>query len=352
MTYRSEQERLADLIGGPVEGFDQTKDGADMIWEDLKGKIKVDEHKIQEIQNEIENSGQEISRKESWKQASSSEDSITGYPKKSRRRVEFGEDISVEDFMLDLYDVHEGLIHIFESLDFNSPLANKTIENINKLGSSIRLIGGVVEDFEPIDHISGLSNPDSFENIEKVINTTKKCYKIGNIESISGMESDNKYGIQVVFSGYDKGSSISYKVVGEVLSDCWEGNEAIDYVYTPEGGKLSVKSYEKNRWIDKSFKDDSYIISWDLEERMKDSVVEKQSHSNDIEYEDDELDLEYTEEYAEEYEDIHGKEVLNNNKTMKVDEEEIENKILNNEKGNLIWNSEEIINEDFPIIQN
>jgi len=324
MAYKSEQERLADLIGGKEEGFDQVQNGADMIWEGLKGKIQVDPNKVREIESEIDNHGDTIERESSYVPSSTSN--------RSSKRVKLPEDVSVENVLMELYSIHESLIDTFESLDFNSSLANTTIENINRLGNTIKTIGGVVEEFDPIDHVSGLANPDIFENIDKVIETTKRCYKAGSILEINLLEEGNDFGILVVFEGYDKGAQIQYKVEGEVFSENWEGNEALDYIYTPNGGKLSVKKYERGRWIDKSL-EDSYQISWDLEETLG-GQPKNSFFNNEESSEKEEKEKEEEEEEKE-----------------KVLEDEISNKIINN-KGNEDDDLEQDINDDFPILEN
>jgi adenylosuccinate synthase len=54
-------------------------------------------------------------------------------------------------------------------------------------------------------------------------------------------------------------------VYGLVTSSSWNGNEAIDFIYTPGQGKMSVKVFEKGKWIDKS-ETGNYEIKWELEE--------------------------------------------------------------------------------------
>ena len=335
MAFRSEQEILADLIGkDSEEGFDQSKDGGDMIYDSLRKTIKADPNIVREIEDEINNSGRDIERTSGSRDLNSN--LTQEYRRSKRQRVKFSEDVSVENLFLELDDVHRGLIHIFESLDFNSPLADLTIKNINRLGEAIRSIGGTVEEFNPIDHVSGLESPDIIENIEKVIATTKRCYKVGTIKDIGWYEENGEYTIRVSLSGYDKGSKVTYNVEGEITSDLWEGNEALDYVYTPGSGKLSVKCYEKGRWIDKSFENDTYSLYWDLTEDKR-GQEESPKITKDLNNRPSIINEEKEEEKEEE---------------KKVDEEISENKFLNNNKGKTDMDEENDINEDFPIIEN
>jgi len=59
---------------------------------------------------------------------------------------------------------------------------------------------------------------------------------------------------------------MTYKAFGQISARSWEGSEAIDYIYVPEtGGKMSVKTYEGGKWVDKS-DTGVYDIYYDLEE--------------------------------------------------------------------------------------
>jgi hypothetical protein len=99
-----------------------------------------------------------------------------------------------------------------------------------------------------------------------VIETTLSCYKIGKIEE--QYVSDDGSTIEIVFSG--KSRDIEYKAFGKVTAKSWEGSEAIDYIYTPGKGKLSVKAFEGGKWVDKS---NHYDVKWTLEE--KDTSLEE-----------------------------------------------------------------------------
>jgi hypothetical protein len=53
-----------------------------------------------------------------------------------------------------------------------------------------------------------------------------------------------------------------YRAIGKIESSSWDGNEAIDYIYTKDGGKMSVKTPHGEKWIEK----DGFKIEWDLQE--------------------------------------------------------------------------------------
>jgi len=139
--------------------------------------------------------------------------------------------------------------------------------SINQIGSCITKLGGVANNFDPLDYVSGLEDLDSDYNVKQVITTTKKCYKLGKI--IEASNDGNE--ITIVFSG--NSGNKKYISKGIISSKIWRGNEAIDYIYTPGEGKMSVKAYENGKWIDRS-SDSQYNIYWELEESEPEGLSE------------------------------------------------------------------------------
>jgi len=180
--------------------------------------------------------------------------------------------VDSEKLLLDLYATRDGLCDCFGSVDHNSHIARSLVNHINSLGGSIESLGGAVEKFNPLDHISGLKIPDLVKNAHNVLSFTKQCYQIGTIEPC-GVEEDGKT-IKIVFSGVESNSN--YKAEGTISPkgiNAWTGNEAIDYIYTPAEGKMSVKALDNTgKWIDKS---DSFEIYWDLTETPIDKNEDK-----------------------------------------------------------------------------
>ena len=181
-----------------------------------------------------------------------------------------GEDAPVtskntEKNLLNLYEAHDILVSVFSGLDFRSAQADKLANNINKIGSCIRDLGGDISEFKPLDHVSGLQSPDILKNANRVVDTTKECYTLGSIEEVS--VSKNGKSIKLSFIGE------GYKAIGEIQAkQAWAGNEAVDYIYTPGAGRMSVKaSSDDGSWIDKS---DDFEISWELYEGMEESNEE------------------------------------------------------------------------------
>ena len=167
-------------------------------------------------------------------------------------------DVSTEELLTELFDVRDGLIDSFENVDIASPIANNITAIINNLGQFITRVGGKAEHFDPLAHVSGLQNPNLVKNAQRVIENTRDSYS-GEVEEAHVNDKE----ILIAFGG--KKGKVAYKAIGTVSSNgVWIGNEAIDYVYTPGEGKMSVKALnEHGQWIDKS---DHYKISWVLEE--------------------------------------------------------------------------------------
>ena len=172
--------------------------------------------------------------------------------------------VPTEKVLLDIYAVRDGLIECFGNTDSSSRLANDLTEHINRLGTCIQKLGGDSEEFNPLDHTSGLQAPNLSKTADKVVGLTEQCYSIGKVDSFNVSE-DGKT-IQLSFTGTSKGTN--YKADGVIMAqNGWAGNEAIDYVYTTGAGKMSVKAFENGRWIDKcSEKSSSYEVSWGLNE--------------------------------------------------------------------------------------
>lgn len=177
---------------------------------------------------------------------------------------------NTEVVLSNLFDAYDEMVGLFSVVSHNSATSNNLSNTINKIGKCIRSLGGEVDDFSPLNHVSGLQPPNMLKNANKVLDNTKNCYVLGNVESADVDENGDT--IEIVFSGSE--GDIYYRAIGVIkASSGWNGNEAIDYVYTPGAGKLFVKSFESNKWYDRS---NNYDISWDLEEYDKDQYIKDQ----------------------------------------------------------------------------
>lgn len=246
----SELAHLARMMGG---GQDlEPIDSASLIEDSLKAKLGgISRDKVREMEDEIRNSGNTVESPQFRKAESkipSTESSVSS-------------NASMEKVMIALYDTREGLVEAFETCNINSRTATLLAGQINRVASCIRYMGGDIEEFEPLNHVSGLSAPNFYKNAQKVIETTMQCYSLGEVEDAKVLENGKK--IAIVFTG--SSGNTSYRVEGSIVSDEWTGNEAVDYIYTPNSGKMSVKAFENGRWIDRSTSG-KYKIVWELEE--------------------------------------------------------------------------------------
>jgi hypothetical protein len=130
-------------------------------------------------------------------------------------------------------------------------------------------MGGEVEEFEPLNHVSGLVAPNFYKNAQKVIETTIQCYSLGDVEDAKVLQNGRM--IQIVFTG--SSGNVNYKASGTIESDEWTGNEAIDYIYTPGEGKMSVKAFENGKWVTRN-DPKKYKAIWELEETDVAEVAE------------------------------------------------------------------------------
>lgn len=262
----SEQERLARLVGAENR---EPIDSASLIEDFLKNKLGgVSEEKIEETKREIQASGNSV------------DSGIKRISKVGKSEgTSLPSDFSVESLLLELYDLRESLINVFELAGINNTIAEKVGDSIDKAERFINKLGGDIEKFVPLNHISGLQAPDQVKNAERVIQTTLQCYKLGKVETAT-IKEDGKI-IHIVFSG--NSGNTYYKAFGDISAEEWAGNEAIDYVYTPGAGNMTVKAYENGRWLVKNASYNSkYKALWTLEEYDgKQIPIEKKGNSQD-----------------------------------------------------------------------
>jgi hypothetical protein len=251
MRELTEQEQLARLVRSDDR---EPLDSASMLFDNLRSQLgDADPDKIAETKREIEASGNKIENKAIKKFAT--QKMPDGY--------------STEKVLMSLYDIRDSLIETFQSTGINSSSSKKVISSIEKVDVLIKTAGGEVDRFDPLDHCSGLQAPNFHKSAEKVIETTMQCYSLGKIDQAN--ITDGGKIINIVFSG--ESGETAWKATGTIKTDEWTGNEAIDYVYTPREGHMSVKAYDNGRLIDK-IACGKYKIHWDLEER---AISKKQS---------------------------------------------------------------------------
>jgi hypothetical protein len=185
---------------------------------------------------------------------------------------------NTEELLMEAYEARDNLISSFSEVKLGSSLANKMADSINKVGSIIVKLGGEAEAFDPLAHVSGLGTPNAKKYASRVIENTIDSYSLGQIENAEIDKESNGKTIIVTFAG--RVDEVCYKAIGTITTErTWLGTEAIDYVYTPGEGKMSVKVANHNgEWVDQS---DNYQISWELLESDKDENLEKKAESKE-----------------------------------------------------------------------
>ena len=248
---KSEQERLAELVGG---GRDlEPVDSSSLLEEGLRLKIGHPQaSKILQVTDEIRAAGDFAAR--GSRSSAPQIDSMGG---------------NAEAVMMDMFSLREDLIAAFEGCKINTKTSTRISNAIRISERMISKIGGTVDEFVPLQHVSGLRPPDFLKNAKKVVETTMQCYSLGDISNATISEDGRT--INITLNGSE--GDTYFKVEGTIVADEWTGSEAIDYIYTPGEGKLSVKVFEDGRWMDKS-KGDRYNIVWDLVESRGEPVQE------------------------------------------------------------------------------
>ena len=257
MNELTEQEQLARLIRNDDR---EPLDSASMLFNNLRAQIgDPDPDKIEETKREIEASGNKIENKKIKKFSSSQSPQLS-----SDSNLKLPDGYSTEKLLMSLYDVRDSLIETFQTTNINSNISRKVISSIEKVDTLIKSAGGEIEEFDPMNHCSGLQAPNFHKSAEKVIETTIQCYSLGKIEDAN--IADGGKTINISFSGTN--GNTEWKAIGTIKAEEWTGNEAIDYIYTPREGHMSVKAYDNGRWIDKAASG-KYRLHWDLEEKVR-----------------------------------------------------------------------------------
>lgn len=251
---RSEQEELARLVGtGEAPDLEEY---TEMLAQGLMERVgKVSPELVAKMQQEQD-----------------PDDTVARTNRLSTpSRMIDSKQISIEKVLVNLYEARDRAVILFESQHMDSESIDGLTDIINTLDICIKVCGGEIETFMPMQHLSGLGAPDIVKNAKKVIETTMQCYRFGRIESAK--LSDDGGEIAIIFSGNNKG--VEYQCKGTIQSRAWSGNEAIDYIYNPDGGEMSVKAFEQGRWVD-TRKTGNYKLYWELEEKDNESKIDEQ----------------------------------------------------------------------------
>jgi len=258
MREMTEQEKLAALYRAGHSDEAEFDSGDLMTQHLLRSLGAPSAARVSEVEKEIIASGEELDHAP-----------IATFSSQGKRVVTSSSEPQRDERLIGaLKQVHAGLVDVFERSGLNSGVEKNLVGLIDLATACLNHVGERTPQFEPLRHLSGLQAPNMVKNANKVLETTLNCYKIGSITEHN--VSDDGSEITICFSG--KQGEIEYQAFGRVAANSWEGSEAIDYIYTPGSGKMSVKAFEGGKWVDKS---DHYSISWTLEEN--DPTVDEES---------------------------------------------------------------------------
>lgn len=274
MRERTEQESLASLVGGSEDR--EPIDSGSMIFESLKQQMgPASDRFVAQVEKEesFNPTSLPVAYSNPVSQLSKTGSAKTSTPKAKEKPVK---DVSTEKVLGSLYAVYDGLIDTFEKVGLESSAQESIITTINEVIACIRYIGGTVEDFDPYNHVSGLDMPDFYKNAQKVIDTTTQCYKKGTI--LEPNITDDGKTINIAFSG--ETSTDVYVAYGKITCNQWSGTEAIDYIYSTSGGKMSVKIFEGGKWTDCTVKG-NYKIKYELEEISKNEIIKEENKNKE-----------------------------------------------------------------------
>ena len=275
--FTSDQERLASLVKEDREILNP----GEMMWDNLKKSINLDPSQLNKINGELQGEMYQGYLKTSTSNLMTSQVAQNQQVPQSKapKSISLPENMSAERILEFLFGHYDDLVDLFERSGIDSDISKDLVEIIHGLESCITYMGGQITEFDPFNHSSGLDVPDFYKNANKVIETTKQCYKAGSIREATVEENGTR--INITFIGKYKGI-VDYVVYGVVSAESWNGNEAIDYIYSPEGGKMSVKVFDNGKWNDRSLSG-KYAINWDIEEKDLDKVTEEKEIENTVE---------------------------------------------------------------------
>jgi len=173
-----------------------------------------------------------------------------------------------------LKDVREDLIALFQEFSTEDLLPQRIENMIRKTEEIGYALGIELEPFDPLKNMSGLKSGEALENAEKVVANTLNHYKLFSISSIKTYMGNGGPTIELHVFGEQNG--MGFEVSGSVAAHTdFNGNEAIDYVYSPEGGLMTIKARSQGMWEDVS---DSFAVACKVK-RYKLGETVPDSHS-------------------------------------------------------------------------
>jgi Fe-S cluster assembly iron-binding protein IscA len=163
---------------------------------------------------------------------------------------------TIEHIAVYAEDLKDCLISAYQDCS-SDERAMKNIEKaIRKLEKIFAVMGIKYELFDPLKMMSGLKSGDILENAEKVITNTVKHYKMFGISSVKSFMNKKNPGIRIRLFGQNGISGFEVEATVTAKND-FNGNEAIDYVYSEDGGLMTIKARSAGTWVDVT---EDYIV--------------------------------------------------------------------------------------------
>lgn len=173
-----------------------------------------------------------------------------------------------------LDSLRDDLIYYFQEVS-SDKVASSRIESMIRKSEEIGYALGVeMTPFDPLRNMSGLKSGDVLENAEKVITNTVSHYKLFSVTSAKAFNTNKGPAIEINIIGEQ--GDCGFEINGKVVSNNdFNGNEAIDYVYSPDGGLMTVKARHQGAWVDVS---EDFIVDCQIK-RYKLSENKQGEHS-------------------------------------------------------------------------
>jgi hypothetical protein len=169
----------------------------------------------------------------------------------------------------EIASLKENVVALYQESSNNTIIANK-IEKVIRRIEDIQMSLGIESDiFDPLKNRSGLETVEHLENADKVIQNTLNHYGLYTITSIKTLASSKGPAIDIHIIG--ESGEVGFEIIGSVIAeDDFDGNEAVDYVYSANGGLMSVKARSQGTWKDVSEK---FIINCGVKRyKLEDSL--------------------------------------------------------------------------------
>lgn len=158
-----------------------------------------------------------------------------------------------EKSIVQISELKESAISLYQDLASNPVFSGKVERLIRRIEDIQYSVGVEPEPFDPLKNRSGLECVEPLDHASKVVSNTLNHYKMFSISLIKAFSSPRGPSIDINLFG--ESEKMGFEVFGSVIAEeDFDGNEAIDYVYSDEGGLMTVKARINGTWKDVSEK--------------------------------------------------------------------------------------------------